>query len=629
MEIDVNKISTALRTAGINLNEYFTGMKGLDEIFLELAQKWDSLTSVQQRYIATQAAGSRQQSRFIAMMSNYDRTVELVNAANNSAGASQEQFNKTLESMETSLAKLKNAWDEFTMGLANNEILKAGIDLLTDLINTINSGTEALSGGNGLIKSILNLGVVFGGLKLGKTAFNKLFISLTTASGAEGTKAGANFINKFRASLRGQSVYLSKEGRNLAQNLSKDMMSANDLSNAFDKMGDKSVKQFTSSFKNFGPTILNNFRKQTAGLPPAAKEMADKAANEFEANFKVDPKGAFNSLNNSFGEIKKAAGEAGEQMGDELSMEGVGKEVQIQTSKMTQGLTIAGTAAIGAGMAFNVLGSALSEAGFEEAGETIQEVGGWLMALGPIAMAAGQMVGTGAWAALGPWALLAAAITGIIALFVHLNNVAKKNSIEGRMEAAAKATEAAKESAEAAKQAYDDLLSDKSAYNELQKALSDLTRETDEWKQKLIEVNQQVLELLTTYPELAQYLDRGADGQLIIQEEGWNKVIESQQKAVQNSSAAVLASQMDEELLKQEKAAQNLQKKLISRHSNVSPLGLLDVESGDAFSAADSQYDLGFIYEQATMDAMLAAFKDDPEGLKLQLKMEKLNIQPH
>jgi hypothetical protein len=34
------------------------------------------------------AAGSRQQSRFIAMMSNYDRTMELVTAANNSAGAS-------------------------------------------------------------------------------------------------------------------------------------------------------------------------------------------------------------------------------------------------------------------------------------------------------------------------------------------------------------------------------------------------------------------------------------------------------------------------------------------------------------------------------------------------------------
>jgi hypothetical protein len=34
------------------------------------------------------AAGSRQQSRFIAMMSDYERTVELVDEAQNSSGAS-------------------------------------------------------------------------------------------------------------------------------------------------------------------------------------------------------------------------------------------------------------------------------------------------------------------------------------------------------------------------------------------------------------------------------------------------------------------------------------------------------------------------------------------------------------
>lgn len=57
--IDVNRISTALRSIGINLNEYLTGMKGLDDIFIELASKWDSLDTVTQRYIATTAAGSR------------------------------------------------------------------------------------------------------------------------------------------------------------------------------------------------------------------------------------------------------------------------------------------------------------------------------------------------------------------------------------------------------------------------------------------------------------------------------------------------------------------------------------------------------------------------------------------
>jgi hypothetical protein len=102
-EININKIDAALKTVGISLKDFLNGSKGIDDIFLELASKWDTLDLATQRYIATTAAGSRQQSRFLAMMGNYDRTMELVNAANNSAGASQEQFNKTLESLDAKL----------------------------------------------------------------------------------------------------------------------------------------------------------------------------------------------------------------------------------------------------------------------------------------------------------------------------------------------------------------------------------------------------------------------------------------------------------------------------------------------------------------------------------------------
>jgi TP901 family phage tail tape measure protein len=86
--VDINKIDAALRTVDISLKDFLNGSKGIDDIFLELAEKWDTLDLATQRYIATAAAGSRQQSRFIAMMSNYERTMELVTAANNSAGAS-------------------------------------------------------------------------------------------------------------------------------------------------------------------------------------------------------------------------------------------------------------------------------------------------------------------------------------------------------------------------------------------------------------------------------------------------------------------------------------------------------------------------------------------------------------
>ena len=171
--IDLNKISTALRSVGISMDAFFAGQEGLDSVLMRLSEKWDTLDFTTQRYIATAAAGSRQQSRFIAMMSNYGRTMELVNEANNSAGASQEQYEKTLESLDAKLTQLRNAWEQFTMGLANNELLKFGVDVLTGVLTTVNKITDAISGGSGLIKSLSSLITVIGAFKLGSKILGK------------------------------------------------------------------------------------------------------------------------------------------------------------------------------------------------------------------------------------------------------------------------------------------------------------------------------------------------------------------------------------------------------------------------------------------------------------------------
>jgi TP901 family phage tail tape measure protein len=41
--ININKIDAALKTVGISLKDFLTGSKGIDDIFLELASKWDTL----------------------------------------------------------------------------------------------------------------------------------------------------------------------------------------------------------------------------------------------------------------------------------------------------------------------------------------------------------------------------------------------------------------------------------------------------------------------------------------------------------------------------------------------------------------------------------------------------------
>ena len=174
--IDVNKIGSALRMAGIDLNRFITGQVGLDEIFIELSEKWDSLDLVTQRYIATMAAGSRQQSRFIALMQNYDRTLELVNAAYASAGSGQQQFEKTLESLEAKLNKLKNSWHDFTMSIANSGVIKKGVDTLNGLLTVVNRLTDAFGPLSGVVKLFVATGI----FKMGRNILGPAFDAYNT-----------------------------------------------------------------------------------------------------------------------------------------------------------------------------------------------------------------------------------------------------------------------------------------------------------------------------------------------------------------------------------------------------------------------------------------------------------------
>lgn len=191
--IDVNKVSAALRTAGIDMNKFFVGEVGLDEIFNELAAKWDSLSIVQQRYIATQAAGSRQQSRFIAMLGDYNRLLELQSYAYNADGASQEQYEKTLESLETKLNKLKNAWNNFTMGIANSKVVKTIVDAGTALLNLLNNITTAWGNfdSDGIFSFVTKLGLALGGLAAGAKVTNKSLDILGEVAKAGGLNTDA------------------------------------------------------------------------------------------------------------------------------------------------------------------------------------------------------------------------------------------------------------------------------------------------------------------------------------------------------------------------------------------------------------------------------------------------------
>lgn len=134
-----NKVETALQSVGITMHDVNGQFRDFDDVILELSSKWDTLDTNTQRYIATVMAGNRQQSRFIALVSSYDRLSELVEDAANAEDAATLQTLKTLDSLESKIQNLKNAWQGFYANLGLEEVFKTALDFLTGIINRLNN----------------------------------------------------------------------------------------------------------------------------------------------------------------------------------------------------------------------------------------------------------------------------------------------------------------------------------------------------------------------------------------------------------------------------------------------------------------------------------------------------------
>lgn len=164
--------------------------------------------------IATQAAGSRQQSRFLALLADYSRTQELVSAAYNSAGSASEQFEKTLDSLDAKLNKLSNAWNEFTMGIAQNSLIKGAVDILTGLLTIINKLTGVFGPTTG---AVLKMGLAFVALRAGANFLPKLFKTIATTIVDTGQSAGEGFGQRIVTALAGKTPEVYMRGYTMGQ----------------------------------------------------------------------------------------------------------------------------------------------------------------------------------------------------------------------------------------------------------------------------------------------------------------------------------------------------------------------------------------------------------------------------
>lgn len=136
--ISFNKVDDALRSVGISMKDVNGQFRHFDDLIEELGSKWQSLDTLSQRYIATEFAGNRQQSRFLALVENYDLYKELQEKAMNSEDSGTLQYLKTLDSIETKIQQVKTAFQEFYTTSGLQDLIKFVLDSVTKILEKMN-----------------------------------------------------------------------------------------------------------------------------------------------------------------------------------------------------------------------------------------------------------------------------------------------------------------------------------------------------------------------------------------------------------------------------------------------------------------------------------------------------------
>lgn len=147
-DTDINNVESQLSYVGIALRDTNGELRSTQDVLDELGKKWDTLNKNQQAAMAKALAGTRQQSRLIAMMDDYERVIELQEISQRSAGATAAQAGVYLEGIEASMNKIQVAWEKIIMTVTDSEAIISVFDWIGNTLDDIGdflSTTEGMT----------------------------------------------------------------------------------------------------------------------------------------------------------------------------------------------------------------------------------------------------------------------------------------------------------------------------------------------------------------------------------------------------------------------------------------------------------------------------------------------------
>lgn len=152
----LNDVETVLGELGIKLRTSSGEFRDFSSVLDEVGERWNGYNDVQKHAIATAVAGTRQQEKFLTLMSNYDTALDYATTAINSAGTATEKYGAYTDGVTAKINELKAAFEEFSLSVLDSDFLSRFIGLLTKLTG-LGSGLANVIDSLGGLSSLLTI----------------------------------------------------------------------------------------------------------------------------------------------------------------------------------------------------------------------------------------------------------------------------------------------------------------------------------------------------------------------------------------------------------------------------------------------------------------------------------------
>lgn len=166
---DLSDVETVLSGVNIKLRDSNSNFRNFGDVLTEVAGKWESYSNVQQHAIATAFAGTRQQEKFLTLMSNYDEAMRLSAVAAESAGFAQEKYaNAYLPSVEAAQNNVTASFEKFSQAVLDSGLVSGTFNAASGILGFLTNLVSVADGLPVKIIAIVSAIALLDKLKVGK-----------------------------------------------------------------------------------------------------------------------------------------------------------------------------------------------------------------------------------------------------------------------------------------------------------------------------------------------------------------------------------------------------------------------------------------------------------------------------